>query len=113
MNLKPNFLRFALAGVLLGSLGACTVVPTYPAGYQQRPAYVETYPAYAYPGTTIYYQSGHRHYDGYGERYYGDRYYGNRYYDGPRYREMPLPPPLQLHRDVRRGLGLPRLPGMP
>ncbi len=108
MNLKQVILRTALAAALLGSLGACTVVPAYPVGYQHRPAYVETYPVYGYPSTSIYYQSGHRHYDG-----YGDRHYGEQRYDNPRRSEMPLPPPLQLHRDVRRGLGLPRLPGMP
>lgn len=105
-------LRLALAIILLGSLGACTVVPTYPVGYQRPPpAYVETYPAYpayGYPSASIYYGSGHRHYDGYGDRRYEERRYEDR-----RGYDRPLPPPLQLHRDVRRSLGLPRLPGMP
>ena len=109
MNLKQFALRISLAASLLGSLGACTVVPAYPAGYYRpAPAYVETYPVYGYPGTSIYYQSGPRYYDG-----YGDRHYDNRHYEDRRGYGAPLPPPLQLHRDVRRSLGLPRLPGMP
>lgn len=104
MNIKQFALRIGLAATLLGSLGACTVVPAYPVGYQRPPpAYIETYPAYGYPATSIYYQSGYRYYDGYGDRHYDDR----------RSHGMPLPPPLQLHRNVRRSLGLPRLPGMP
>ncbi len=103
MNRKQLILRIGLVASLLGSLSACTVVPAYPVGYQHRPAYVETYPVYSYPSTSIYYESGyHRHYDGYGDR----RYEGRR-------GDIPLPLPLQLHRDVRRSLGLPRLPGMP
>jgi hypothetical protein len=66
MNLQQRILRLGLAALLLVGLGACTVVPTYPVGYQHRPAYVETYPAYGYPGTTIYYQSGPRYFDSYG-----------------------------------------------
>lgn len=109
MKLSPTLIRLSLAAALLGSLGACTVVPVYPAGYYRAPpAYVETYPAYGYPRANIYYESGHRHYEDRGGRYYDDR----RYEDRRRY-DAPLPPPLQLHRDVRRSLGLPRLPGMP
>lgn len=108
MNLKQKFLRLGLAIALLGSLGACAVVP-YPVGYHRPPpVYVETYPGYGQPGASIYYNSGHRHYDDRGGRYYDDR----RYEDNRR-QAAPLPPPLQLHRDVRRSLGLPRLPGMP
>lgn len=113
MNRQSFVLRLTLAAALLGSLGACTVVPTYPVGYQRPPpAYVESYPVYGYPRTSIYYQSGYRYYDGYGDRGYGDRHY-DRGYSERRSHGMPLPPPLQLHRDVRRSLGLPRLPGMP
>ena len=96
-----------LAALLLATLGACTVVPTYPVGYQHRPAYVETYPVYSYPGTSIYYQSGPRYFDSYGDRHY----YGGRHYDDRQRGAMPLPPPMQLHRDIRRNLGLPRPPG--
>lgn len=109
MKLKSLTLRLSLTAALLGSLSACTVVPTYPVGYQRPPpAYVETYPVYGYPSTSIYYQSGYRYYDG-----YGDRHHDHRGYDDRRSYGTPLPPPLQLHRDVRRSLGLPRLPGMP
>lgn len=113
MKFKQFALRLSLAATLLGSLGACTVVPTYPVGYQRpTPVYVETYPAYGYPTTSIYYQSGYRYYDRYDGRSHDHRQ-EPRYYDDRRSHGMPLPPPLQLHRDVRRGLGLPRLPGMP
>ena len=102
MNLEQKFLRLGLATVLIGSLGACAVVP-YPAAYHRGPpAYVETYPGYGQPSGTIYYNSGYRNYDERGGRYYDDRRY-----------EAPLPPPLQLHRDIPQSLGLPRLPGMP
>lgn len=56
MNLKQRFLRLGLAAVLLGSLGACTVVPAYPSsGYYRAPApaYVETYPTYGYPSANV------------------------------------------------------------
>lgn len=117
MNLKQTLLRFGLATALIGSLGACAVAP-YPVGYRRAPpVYVETYPGYGQPSGTIYYNSGYRHYDDRGGRYYddrrSDRYYDDRRYEEPRRQEAPLPPPLQLHRDVRRSLGLPRLPGMP
>lgn len=111
MKRSQILIRLGLAAALLASLGACTVVPAYPAGhYRAPPAYVETYPAYGYgyPRANIYYESGYRHYDNHGGRYYDDR----RFEDRRRY-DAPLPPPLQLHRDVRRSLGLPRLPGMP
>jgi hypothetical protein len=108
MSLKQLLLRLGLATALIGSLGACAVAP-YPVGYiRPPPAYVETYPGYGQPSGTIYYNSGYRHYDDRGGRYYDDRRY-----EEPRRQAAPLPPPLQLHRDVRRSLGLPRLPGMP
>ena len=93
MNLQQRILRLGLAALLLVGLGACTVVPTYP--------------AYGYPGTTIYYQSGHRHYDSYGSRHH----HGGPHYNHGRHGAMPLPPPMRLHRDIRRNLGLPRPPG--
>jgi len=116
MSLKQLLLRLGLATALIGSLGACAVAP-YPVGYHRPPpAYVETYPGYGQPSGTIYYNSGYRHYNDRGGRYYDDRggrYYDDRRYEEPRRQAAPLPPPLQLHRDVRRSLGLPRLPGMP
>jgi len=107
MTRLTKIFRFGLAIAALGVLGACTVVPVQPTGYYRAPpVYVETYPAYAPPRGTIYYDSGYRHYDDRASRYYDDRRHERRY-------GAPLPPPLQLHRDVRRSLGLPRLPGMP
>ena len=117
MNLKQTLTRLGLATVLIGSLGACAIAP-YPAGYHRPPpAYVETYPSYGQPSGTIYYNSGYRQYDDHRGRRYDDhrggRYYDDRRYEEPRRHAAPLPPPLQLHRDIRRSLGLPRLPGMP
>jgi hypothetical protein len=116
MNITQKLLRLGLATALLGSLGACAVAP-YPVGYHRPPpAYVETYPGYGQPSGTIYYNSGYRHYDDRGGRYYDDRggrQYDDRRYEEPRRQAAPLPPPMQIHRDVRRSLGLPRLPGMP
>lgn len=105
MKLTQKLLRLGLATALIGGLGACAVAP-YPVAYHRAPGYVETYPGYVQPRGTVYYDSGYRYYDDRGSRYYDDRRYEQRY-------EAPLPPPLQLHRDVRRSLGLPRLPGMP
>ena len=103
MTLKQKFLRLGLTSALIGSLGACAVVP-YPAAYHRAtPVYVQTYPGYVQPSGTVYYTSAPRYYDDRGGRYYDDR----RRYDAP------LPSPLQLHRDVWQSLGLPRLPGLP
>ena len=102
MKPKQAFLRLSLAALLVAGLGACTVVPAYPPGAYRAPppAYVETYPAYGYSGGVYYgYERGY-------DRHPAYRHEGRR-------GEMPLPPPLQLHRDIRRSLGLPRLPGMP
>jgi hypothetical protein len=77
MTLKQTALRLGLAAALLGSLGACTVVPAYPsAGYYRAPppAYVEPYPVYSYPGASIYFESGHRHHGGH-------HYRSHRHYD--------------------------------
>ena len=111
MSVAQKFLRVSVASVLLLSLTACMVAPAYPPGYYRaQPAYVETYPAYGYPSTSIYYESGRgRHYDDRGGRYYGEQ----RRYEEPRRIESPVDNALRMHRDVRRSLGLPRLPGMP
>ena len=121
MTISQKLLRLGLATALIGSLGACAVAP-YPAGYHRaQQGYVETYPAYGQPSGTIYYNSGYRQYDNRGDHYYdnhrggrhyADHRYDNRRYEEPRRQSMPLPPPLQLHRDIRRSLGLPRLPGV-
>ncbi len=105
--------RSLIATSLFALLGACTVVPAGHVGYRSGPAYVESYPAYRSPpgpSTYYYYESG-RPRGGYG-RHDDDRGYERRY-DDRQERSAPLPPPLQLHRDIRRSLGLPRLPGMP
>lgn len=106
MNLKQRFLRLGLAAVLLGSLGACTVVPAYPSsGYYRAPApaYVETYPTYGYPSANVYYDSGYRQYDGRGGRYYRD----DRYYDNRHREHSPIEDVRRLRRDIHRSLGLP------
>jgi hypothetical protein len=103
MPFHPSFSRFALAAVLLGSLGACTVVPAYPAGYRATPVYVETYPAYRAGYSGSYYQHD--------RPYYGDR--GEHHYQEQRRSNSPFDEAARAHRDVRRSLGLPRLPGMP
>lgn len=100
MNLKRSLFSLSLAAVILGSLGGCAVVP-YPAGYYRaQPAYVQTYPAYGYPRANVYYEGGYRGYD-------------NRRYDDHQHYSQPLPSPREVHRDIRRSLGLPRLPGLP
>lgn len=100
--------RLTLAVALLGSLSACVVAPAQPVGYRAPPVYVETYPTYRY--VDPYYSGyGYRYYDDRGGRYYRDE----RRYDGPARSEVRIPSPLEVHRDVRRSLGLPRLPGMP
>lgn len=101
--------RLVLAALLLGSLGACTVLPAYPANYRAAPVYVETYPAYRPAYSGAYYQ-------------YERPYYGNRgdyhYREAPPYQEFrrsgtPFDDAARAHRELRRSLGLPRLPGMP
>lgn len=97
---KTICLGFALT--LLASLGACTVVPAYPAAYRGPAVYVDPYPSYryGYPNT-------------YHDEHYGRHYRDERRYDEPRRIESPLESAARAHRDVRRSLGLPRLPGMP
>lgn len=117
MDLLRTLTRIAVATALIGSLGACVVAPPQSAGYRGPSVYVETYPTYRYGYPSGgYYGHEHRHYD---NRYYDDnrggRYYGDdrRYSEPPRRMEAPIPGPAQVHRDIRRSLGLPRLPGMP
>jgi len=92
--------RLTLAVALLGSLGACTVAPAYPVGYRAAPVYVESYPAYR-SAPPVYY--------GYDRGYYRD----NHRYEERRPQRSPFEDAARAHRDVRRSLGLPRLPGMP
>lgn len=96
-------LRISLVIALTGGMGACTVVPAYPVGYTAPPAYGPVYPAYRYPGATIYYEPGYHHHDHPRGYPYGE----------PRRIDSPFEGAARLHRDTRRSLGLPRLPGMP
>ena len=121
MNTSTALARTTLLALLLGSLSACTVVPTYPSyssGYAVRPApvYVETYGSgyYGQPrGNTYYYgNSAPRH--GYRHEHYREEPRREYRQEAPRQvAPSRIPSPLQVHRDVRRSLGLPRLPGMP
>jgi len=101
MKLHLRFIRLGIAAGLFCSLAACTVVPAHPhAYYGGPPVVVDSYPAYrnGYP---------YQHYD-YDRRAY--RGYDDR---GGRRHDSPLESAARTHRDVRRSLGLPRLPGMP
>lgn len=127
MPLAKNLTRLCLAAAIFGSLAGCTVAPVYPSGYRPASPYVNTYPAYGtYPGysygsapsTTIYYQSGSR-------RHYDDDHHHHRHnypQQRPRQEYHHVEPQrgpsvfenaAKTHREVRRSLGLPRLPGMP
>ena len=102
------FIRIGLVATLLGSLTACTVVPAHPHGYYAGPAVVvETYPSYRYGYPHRHYGHDRGDYRGYDQR--GGRYYRD---EGRRY-DSPLGNAARAHRDIRRSLGLPRLPGMP
>lgn len=98
MSLAIKLTRLSLAGALLASLGACAVGPAYPVGYRAAPVYVESYPAY-----------GYRHYDEPNRRDYRQDRRG----EVRQYQPSPLESAARAHRDLRRRLGLPRLPGMP
>lgn len=108
MSAAKKISRVLLTIALLGSLGACTIVPAQRGYYRPAPAYVETYPVYGY-GYSRSYHDDHHHYD---NRGYGG-YREQRGYQGPVRIESPLESAARVHRDVRRSLGLPRLPGMP
>ncbi len=108
MKTHHRLLRLAIAVTLFGSLAACTVVPAHPHAYRGGPPVViESYPVYRYgPPPRHYYYERHDH------RGYDDR--GGRHYrDGGRRYDSPLEGAARAHRDIRRSLGLPRLPGMP
>lgn len=103
-----HVLRLGIAAALFASLAACTVVPTQPRGYYGGPpVVVETYPVYRY-------EAPHRHYyyERHDHRGYDDRD-GRHYRDSGRRHESPLEGAARSHREIRRSLGLPRLPGMP
>lgn len=71
MPLHRTLLRLALSGLLIGSLGACAVVPLPAPGYYGRPPVViESYPTYRYQQPYRYDDHdrrphGHRGYDYY------------------------------------------------
>lgn len=104
-----SYARLGLVIALLGSLSACTISPSYPAyGYAYREAPRAT--AYYYPSNDrgYYRNDNHQYHD----------------YERPQARQEPryvapprVPSPFEsaakVHRDIRRSLGLPRLPGMP
>jgi hypothetical protein len=112
MPIAKTLTRTFFATIIFGILAGCTVAPVYPVGYRSTPAYVNTYPAYGYggaPSTSIYYQSGGRRYYDDSPRYYRHDYPQQRSNHGPSVFESAA----RTHRDIRRSLGLPRLPGMP
>lgn len=100
--------------LLIASLSACVVAPASPRHYGAGPptVYVETYPTGNYVGgyDNRYYQrdSRPRQHD-YREHERRD-YYREERRPAPR---VSIPSPREVHRDIRRSLGLPRLPGMP
>lgn len=108
MKRLPTLTRLVLAVALLGSLSACTVVPVQPHGYYRSPPVViETYPVYRYGYPHRHYGHERRDFHHYDRR--DDRYYRNE----RRHYETPFDSAARTHRDIRRSLGLPRLPGMP
>lgn len=108
MSARTTVTRLLIAATLIGSLGACAIAPAPPGYYRSGPpVVVETYPTYrAYGQPYGYYEYQRRpYYGGYDRGYYRD--------DHRRQEAIRIPSPLEVHRDVRRSLGLPRLPGMP
>lgn len=106
----PALVRLSLAAALLGSVAACTVVPAQPGYYRSSPppaVYYETYPTYRYGPSGYYHDERYEH----GDR--RDRRERDEWRDRERRIESPLDAAARLHRDTRRSLGLPRLPGMP
>ena len=106
MKRRHSLVRLGLAAALLGSLAACTIVPAQPAAYRAPPVYVETYPVYRYD-----YPHSHSYDEHHEHRHHGDRDARHRY-DNRRH-DSPLAGAARSHREIRRSLGLPRLPGMP
>jgi hypothetical protein len=112
MPLAKTYTRLLLVTAIFGCLAGCTVAPIYPAGYRSAPVYGNTYPGYGYggaPSTTIYYQSGSRHHHDGGREYYRHNSPQQQPSRGPSVFEGAA----RTHREIRRSLGLPRLPGMP
>lgn len=114
MRNSLNLPRIAVLLALVASLSACVVAPPSARHYSSGPpaVYVETYP-------TTYYRGG---YDNHHYRH--DNRPRQQFYREPERREhyreerrpaprASIPSPREVHREVRRSLGLPRLPGMP
>ena len=116
MTYRKAFPRIGIALLLLATLSACTVVPAYPYAGRQAPVYVDTYPSGSYGrpyGNTYYYgDSGPRR--DYDRGHYREPDRRAYQHEAPRHEStIRIPSPLEVHRNVRRSLGLPRLPGMP
>ena len=110
MSARTTLTRLLVAASLIGSLGACAIAPAPPGYYRSGPpVVVETYPTYRYYGQPYGYYEYER------RPYYGGHSHDRGYYrdDHRRQESVRIPSPLEVHRDVRRSLGLPRLPGMP
>jgi len=100
---NPAVLRLCLMLSAIAGLSACATGPGDYAAYRDEAIYRDSY---RYPG--------YRGYP-YGDPYYRDGYRSAPppvYNDAPR-RGNPFDDAMRLHRDTRRSLGLPRLPGMP
>lgn len=107
MQSRRSLLHIALLTGLLAGLGGCTITPANPVGYYGPPVVVETYPVYRYGYPYRYYdydrRGGHVH----------DHRSGRDYRDDRRRYDSPFDNAARSHREIRRSLGLPRLPGMP
>lgn len=102
--------RTSLLILLLASLSACTIVPAHPYAGRSASVYVDSYPS---APNTYYYGGGGPRRD-YDRGYYREPDRRNYRHEAPRHEStVRIPSPLEVHRDVRRSLGLPRLPGMP
>ena len=116
MRNKSRLTGTALLLLLLSGLSACTIVPAHPYAGRSAPVYVDSYPSgnYGRPyGNSYYYgDRGPRH--DHDQGYYRQPERRDYRYEEPRHEStVRIPSPLEVHRDVRRSLGLPRLPGMP
>lgn len=97
MKLPQLFLRLGVVAALLGSLSACTIVPAHPHAYYGPSVQIETYPVYRYGPPHRHYHHDRRHY----------------HYRDDRHDDSAFDRAARSHREIRRSLGLPRLPGMP
>lgn len=100
--------------LLISSLSACVVAPSSPRHFAggAPSVYVETYPTGYYGGSydNRYYQRDNRPHQQYYREPERRHDYREERRPAPR---ANIPSPREVHREVRRSLGLPRLPGMP